>query len=372
MSESNQVKGVLEFYDVVKQMIGDDYEKIVVGPPDFRPGTELAVVKYNFVFAGAGIGDFICYMPAMLWIAKHCPWIRGRIWAPQFFLEFAENCMREFPLWKCLPTEKINELVEPRTVFRGPGLAVGGRNTHNQLLNGTGAHLVDVGFAYFLNQTPPPEGGDFYPTLDFSHVPGNPLFVHEGKPIDNYVVFTTGGVTPVRTVPGEYWNPIIAYVKDLGLTPVFLGKKEIPGGVTVQFPDGCNYSEGVDMRDQTTLMEAAYIMKHAKAVLGFDNGLIHLASCTDANIIAAYNIVHPKERRPRRWKGLWREIFLTKSELQCANCQTNMKSLPLHSFKFCLYGEEIPTCTKMIFENKAERWITEIHSVLVESGYLPF
>jgi hypothetical protein len=369
----NQVRGALELFDAIKQMIGDDYETVVVGEPEFRPGTKLAVVKYNFVFAGAGIGDFICYMPAMLWLAKHCPWIKGRIWVPQFFCEFAENCMREhLPRWKVGATELINEMVEPRTVFRGPAVSIGGRSAGHQLLNGTGSHLVDLGFSYFVNQTPPPEGGDFYPTLDFSHMPGNPLFVHNQKPIDNYAVFTTGGVTPVRTVPGEFWNPIIDYVKKLGLTPVFLGKKSIPGGVEVSFPDGCNYDQGVDMRDKTTLMEAAYIMKHAKVVLGFDNGLIHLASCTDANIVAAYNIVHPKERRPRRWKGLWREIFLTKKELACSSCQTFMKSLPLHTFKNCLYDEVIPTCTKMIFEDDAVRWKSEINTILVESGYLPF
>ena len=375
----NQVKNNdLEFFQAVKQMIGDNYDEVEVGPPHFRPGTKLPIVKYNFVFSGAGMGDWICYMPAMVWIAKNLPWIKGRIFAAEFFCEFAKNVMRDFHDWKINPTEKINELAEPRTVFRGPGISINGKSAGGQLLNGTGAHLVDVGFAYFVNKSPPPEGADVFPELDFEfgnwrNVSPNETKIQNIPPLttNTYAVFTTGGVTPVRTVPGEYWNPIIDHVISIGLTPVFIGKSNIAGCVNVTFPDGCNYDKGIDLRNKTTMMEAAYLMDRAACVLGLDNGLIHLAACTNAKIIAAYNIVDPKERRPNRRPGpSWIELSLSKEELACANCQSEMRSLPAHTFKHCLYGDK--KCIDLLFDNNGRRWTDAIDRILSPPGDHPF
>ena len=357
MSElSNEVKNNdLELFAAIKQMIGADPDHVVMMDKPFRPGTRLPVVTYNFVFSGAGIGDWMCYMPAMLWLAKFCPWIRGRIYVAEFFCDFARNVMRDYPDWRVHPAERINDFVEPNSVFRGPSISVGGRSPGFQLLNGTGGHLVDVGFAYFTNQFPPPPGADLFPVLDLSDVPEIAL-------PSRYVVFTTGGVTPVRTVPGKFWNPIIDWVKSKGMTPVFLGKSNMAGCVDVNFPDDCDYSKGINLRDKTSLLEAAKVMRNALCTIGLDNGLLHLAACTDAAIVAGYNIVHPKQRRPNRATGEWREIYLTQDELACANCQTEMKTLPTHTFKQCLYGTK--DCLDILFANNGKRWIDAIESIL--------
>src|SRR5205823_556716 len=121
---------------------------------------------------------------------------------------------------------------------------------NSQYASGLGGHLVDVGFLDFVNRFPPPKDSDYYPEINFNEWQGKHELVN-----DNYIVFTTGAVAKAREVPGHYWNPIIEHVKSLGITPVFLGTKKIQD-VTVKFPEGCHYDEGIDLRDKTTIMDA--------------------------------------------------------------------------------------------------------------------
>ncbi len=365
------LKGPLEFQREVDRMLkGIKFESFTPKSSYFRPGTELPVIKVNMIFKGAGLGDYVCYMPAMIWTAYNTPWIHGRIHVGQFFCEFAQNIMDQTgnKNWKVIPLPE-NFKTEDQIVFedgslaRGPGIQINGHKNH-QLVNGTGGHLVSLGFMYYCNLFPPPEGFDFYPTINFDNWSDSlqNWNITAGKIFNNkYVVFTTGAVSAARTVPGHYWNPLIDHVKSLGLTPVFLGVRKL-ADLTVKFPDGCHYGEGIDLRDKTTMLEAAWIMKHSAAVIGLDNGLIQLAACTDANIVAAYNMVDPIERRPRRRAGKWREITLTEKELACTHCQSNMKNMFPHNFARCLYDDL--RCVDLLFNNDGARFKTALDSIL--------
>lgn len=360
--------GPMELDLALKKVSAASGKTVLVNQPGFRPDTELPVVKNCFVFGGAGMGDFICYMPAMLWIARNCPWIEGWIFCPQFMVEFCDTVMQQAGFkWKVRPAEKINELNPGMCVFTGPGLTMNGQS-NKQLFNGTGGHLVDVGYAMMVNRLPLTDAERTYPQIVFSDK-FDRLMKRKFDLPDKYVVLTPGAVSENRMVPGHYWNPIVDYVVSKGMTPVFLGKTQMSEKNIVKFPDGCDYDKGMDLRDDTSMLEAAWVMKHAVASLGFDNGLIHLAACTDASIIAGYGSVHPRERRAYRPAGKWIELF--DESLPCAGCQTNMKKMYPHNFKYCLYkktGADDRTypdlqCIDRLFANDAKLWLEALESL---------
>jgi hypothetical protein len=334
-----------------------------VGPEQgYRPGTKVPCFPMNFTLADGGMGDYICWSAGLLWVAENVPFIEGRVFAPAFFIEFVRAAFRPYPQWKVFLAERIQEYYEENSLVLGPGI-----NGHQQLLNAVGTHLLDLGFAYFCNMSPPPSvaGGYHYPEFTFSERT-IPRKLTPGK----YVVFTPGGTTSTRKVPGEYWNPVIDEVLRRGLTPVFLGKSHMTPEHKAIFPEGTHYEKGHDLRDQTTTLEAAAIMQHAACTLGLDNGLLHLAACVPSNIIFGYNIAAPSQRRPvRRLPGVLRDITLTKEELSCIHCQTNMKQQNLINFRNCFYGDV--KCLSLLFENGSERWIRALSEILDSPAEAP-
>lgn len=226
-----------------------------------------------------------------------------------------------------------------------------------------------------MNLFPPPANEKYHPELKIKRdlVPE----VLRGK---RYVAFAGAGASPSREVQGAYWNPIIDHVVKSDMLPVFLGKRQMSEQLKINFPEGCDYHKGLDLRDETSLLEAAEIMRFAECVVGLDGGLIHLAACTTAKIVCAYNMVHPNERRPYRRSGLdryWTELTLTEKELDCIHCQTNIKRLSganMHNFRHCLYAkpnpedhsESVPDtkCIDILFSRNGERWTHAIDEMI--------
>lgn len=331
---------------------------VTVNHPPFHPGTELPIIRANYIFQGAGMGDFICYLPAMIYLAENCPWIYGRIFCPDFLVAFTQNIMDKYENWLVYPNEKLQNKLEPNSLFVCPGMNAKGQTQH-QLANGTGGHLVDVGFLYFVNKFPVPQGWDLYPVVAFDPRLSKP-------PYGEFVVFTPGAVSENRMATGNHLNPIIQHVKKLGLNPVFLGKRHMSTNLHPKFAADIDYGAGVDLRDKTTMLEAAWIMKHAKLTVGLDNGLLHLAACTDAKILAVFNTVDPRERKPHRPAGRWESLTLTEQELVCIHCQSRMPQMFPHTFNRCLYSEpeKKNKCIDILFDNGGARWTNAIDKML--------
>ena len=73
MDDFNSLHGPMEFQKVVDMFTkGKDAQSIAPEAPYFRSGTTLPVVKLNYVFQGAGLGDYIAYLPAIIWNLKNC------------------------------------------------------------------------------------------------------------------------------------------------------------------------------------------------------------------------------------------------------------------------------------------------------------
>lgn len=365
-----EIKGPLELQREAAKILsliqGIKHKTVIMNAPPFRPGTELPVTEINYYQRGGGIGDRICQLPSLVYIAKNCPWIEGVVWATKDMFELTKNIIDQTgnPEWKVRPVEEMDQLIHPEARIRGRGYVDPQGREMPQWTNGCGGELTWLGFMDNMNKFPPPEGANVYPVIDFDKWLDKIFWTDDLTTLE-YVVFTTGAISDSRKVPGHYWNPIIKYVKSKGLIPVFLGSNalhNIKETIPVKYAEGCDYGEGIDLRDKTNLMEAAWVMKNAKAVIGLDNGLIQLASCTDASIVCAYNIVHPRDRRPNRKAGKWREIFLTTEELPCTGCQSTMPIMVPHSFKACLHHDL--RCIDLLFGNGGEKFIKAIDEIL--------
>lgn len=366
----SDIKGPLEFMRMANEVI-KQLPTVTMNARHFEPGTQLPVIVHNYYLRGGGMGDRICAFPCLLWTAKNCPYIWGRVWVADSLLEFARNIIGQAhnPNWRVHSLHDFEKLYESDTRITGRGMPnpPGIKIVHCGA-TGAGGHLVQMGWVDHGGRYNPRKGGDYYPEIDWSGWSDTRYWTWRiyGLIEKNFVVFTTGAVAKSRSVPGHYWNPLIDYVKARGYIPVFLGVDEmndLAGKIKVKFEDGCNYSAGIDLRNQTTVMDAAYLMHNAAAVVGLDNGLIQLASCTHADIVCAYTIVDPIDRRPKRRAGKWEEIYLSEDELVCTGCQTNMPAIaPPHDFKYCLHQHY--KCVHMLFERDGLRFCEALDKIL--------
>jgi hypothetical protein len=324
-----------------------------------RPDTKLEDWKLHFIFNDGGMGDLVNYAGATVWLAKNCPWVHGRIFVPRYLANLMADVHEGFKNWIVWPSEDVKEHLEKGAAMLGPSIRINGVITSRQLLTVMGAHPIDVGFSFFAGSCPAPKDC-VLPVLDYAWGKVRP----DVRALKNYAVITTGATTPARTLTGKHLNPIIEFVKSKNLVPVFLGKSDLlnDGKKSTNFADDIRYDLGVDLRDKTSVKEAAAIMQHAAFTLGLDNGLLHLAALMkDSRIIFGYNITSVEHREPRRAHGKTINMYVTKDELPCSGCQSQLKHVKTHTFDKCLYGDL--KCLDLLFKNEGEAWkkaITEM------------
>lgn len=337
----------------VKEPKPTDGLPLVTLPTDyFLEGTEYRRHKVAFVMKGGGLGDYINYMSAFLWLAEKCPQVKGFLYCNPPFLDVARYIMQDFKHWKVRPIEVLPNIE--------PGVHIVRRE--KQAINATNAHLMDVGFAYFAMHSEPFDGYGFLPEINYE----TPITETLPKP---YAVFTPGYTAASRAIPPEAFNEITSYTKSLGITPVYLGKRIFSNteaakrvGYTAKINEEIDLSNGVDLTEKTTLLEAIGIMSKAEFVCGLDNGLLHMAGTTEVPIIFGHTITEIKYRNIRRRKGKTLNIALTKDALSCAGCLNNMRFIWDHSFNNCLYGHF--NCLKILFGNNCETWKKAINHLV--------
>lgn len=346
----------------------------------FRPRTPCFPIKLSFLFMNGGMGDYITWMQAVRWLASEAIWVKGLVVVPKYFRELAEYWLKPFPDWRfedyttAPEIPKINEMP-----YRGPV------DLQRESLNATGAHLITCGWVYFTNKEGAPDGidpwweknglpaagWDNYPPFLQSDLDAVALPPEAADLVPKrYAVITTGQTTNSRKVPPGSWNHIIDHVSSLGLTPVFLGKEVVetgnPRNIHTTWEKSTRHGSGVDLRNSTTLMQAASVMSRAAVVIGHDNGLLHLAGCTSVPLVFGYNLASPKHREPRRPAGRTVNVHLEPGELSCNFCQSQFNFVIGYNFRECFYRDT--KCMSMLFDNNGERWKKAIDKALAPDG----
>lgn len=326
-----------------------------MNPKIYGKDLSTTSIPHSFVLEGGGMGDYINWCSAIKYIAENYTHVDGRVFCSGLFLDVAKYLFEKYPGWKVAHRDDINKVHE-----NGAGMCAPKRGT--QLLNACGSHLLDLGFHYYICINPPPKEYNKLVEIDFEGAWKWP----ELNPKSNYCVFTPGSTTEAREMPVHGFNELVLYAISKGLTPVFLGKADLSENYQAKFLN-YNLSQGVDLRERTTILEAVQIMRGAKFVIGLDNGLLHMAGTTNVPVIFGHNITSIEHREIRRDKGLTINITASEETLPCIGCQSKVRFVSKHDFRFCLFRDNQDLnkrCIFHLFKNNSKPWKDAIDKCL--------
>lgn len=300
-------------------------------------------VTYTVYLNRGGMGDHLARLVPIRWILDTYPFVSIQLITPDYLAPLAGACFKENARLTLIKESELveGEMYAPSTLAELPEACTNMR-----------MHTVDHAFIMIADHLPTERKAREY--IQLSPQPGSSRF-----PGVKYVVLTTNFTAKVREWPApEIEATIIGLIKR-GYTPVLLGKKDVSDKITGYSAQLLDTTGAIDLRDTTTLEEAHSIMYYAEAVLGVDNGLIHLAGMTSTPIIAGYTTVNPAHRIPIRPRG---EIRVIGPRVDCRYCQTNMNFVYHQDFRQCIYGDY--ACTT---EMTAERFLAEFDKLELDA-----
>jgi ADP-heptose:LPS heptosyltransferase len=271
-----------------------------------------------FVFQDGGLGDNIARLPAIRTLAEVAPHVIAHVTVPDYFIDLAKHLLPE------TSTRKYFSFTEAETdenLLRLPRFRSSG-SWHTTLKS----PLVDHAFHMLIDMQPRSDTDRFYPQIAqrFART--------------RHVIVCTGYTADVRAWPAPIINEVTAWLRSENYTPIFLGARGHragPPSVRATFDDGIDVSFGVDLRDKTTLIEALDWINKSAAIVGLDNGLLHLAGCTTVPIVASYTNVDPRHRTPHRPVGTTKTLTAP----GCGHCQTNTHMVLTYDFRQCYQGK---------------------------------
>lgn len=307
----------------------------------------------NIMLLDGGVGDHVGSLVAVNYILQNYPWITPLIWMPDFLVDLATNVLpKDSQIFGFSKIKARYNPTRPTKTTQWDG------NTSPMKI-----HCVDYAFLKLCDENPTIEHKNYLP-VQFD----NAVACEFDLP-NKYVVFTVGFTADVREwLPSEI-NKTAKYCLDKGYTPVFLGQTSTKTGGTYvikgTFREEIDLNLGVRLIDKTTLLEATVIMQHSSAVLGVDNGLLHVAGCTDASIIGGFTTVSPKIRMAIRNNILGYNYYpvVPDASLSCSFCQEKTNFLYGHDYRNCIFkeAEKKNLCTKQI---TADKFIAQLEVVL--------
>lgn len=286
-----------------------------------------------------GVGDHIASLTAVDYIVKQYPWITPLVWVPDFLKEFARHV---------LPNVYVNDYTSMAKKYDSDKTT---KTTEwDGIISPMKIHCLDYAFLKLCDENPSIEHKNYL------KINSSKIDVSRFNLPKDYVVITTGFTAEVREFPASEINQVSDYVLSKGLIPVFIGQKNTTTGSSYMikgtFKPEIDFSKGISLIDQTSLLEAAEIINGSRAAIGVDNGLLHVAGCTNAKIIAGFTTVSPELRLPVRNNVLGYDCYtvLPDEDLSCKFCQVKTNFLYGHSYTKCLYNK--PVCVSQMTASK--------------------
>lgn len=296
----------------------------------------------NLMLLDGGLGDHVASLVAVDYIIRHYPQVKPKVWAPDYLVELAKNLLPPSEIYDLSQMNQYYDRDLPTKTTKWDGYT-----------SPMKIHCLDYAFLRLCDENPSIRYKNYLKiNTDGVQIPKLP---------EKYVVFTVAYTAEVREWLPKFINETAAHCKAEGYTPVFLGKKEVKTGILAtikgEFKEEIDFSLGINLIDQTSLVQAAAIMDDAYAVVGVDNGLLHLAGCTDAYIVGGFTTVSPNIRMPVRNNELgWRYHPVTPDALlACSFCQERTNFLYGHDYRNCMFGKTAPghkLCVKQMNSKK--------------------
>lgn len=325
-----------------------------VASPPFLPETKIPMTKVCLVYNAGGIGDYIHWTTAIRYVIDTYPYTYGYIYAPEYFLDLANLWLADYApdRFKIITGGKWAEHVLIQDIpCIAPNL--------NQYANATGFHLFEIGYIIFNQKKALPKEEKY---LLLPQVRGDEADVSRFSLPEKYVVVTTEATAENRRLPARTINGITKWLKERGVTPVFIGKTAVTETYKAEANYGVSTYGVIDLRDKTNLVEAACVLAKAKAVCGLDNGLIHLACCSSVPVVMYFTNVDPALRVPRRRPGEQTYVMTPDETLPCRFCNTNHRYMFGGKGNTCIYPK--PAYNQCCRRITAEHFIERLEKVL--------
>lgn len=311
----------------------------------FKPAQKTV----NCIFMNGGVGDHIASLVAVDYVVKTYPWVRLLVWVPDFLLDFSKHVLPSDTVVRSYTEMKRHYNQNKPTKTTAWDGHVSPMKTH----------CLDYAFLKLCDENPGVEHKNYL------QINPNKINTTEFDLPKKYIVITTGYTAEVREFPAAHINKVAEYAKAKGVETVFLGQTQTNTGakhvIKGNFSEEIKLEEGIDLIDRTTLLQAAKIMGNAAATLGVDNGLLHVAGCTQAPIIGGFTTVSPELRMPVRNNILgWNYYTVVPDEnLGCKFCQVRTNFLYDHNYINCMYKDNL--CTSQM---TASKFIAHLERIL--------
>lgn len=316
----------------------------------YRVGTKLQYKEYNILLNSGGMGDTIAALPAIKYILDYHKHICMYLFVQDYAVAFVKKIFEGFR------NIKVNGMTEYYTEAKDDMWT---RSPYSHRISALSSHITDHAFLSIVHKSVENKYKNYLKL--------EPIEVSEFNLPEKYVVITTGFTAKVREWNAQSVNETVDYVISKGYTPVFVGKSRTKSGPTTSivgtFKAEYNKPGTINLIDKTDLFQAHAIMASAKAVVGLDNGLLHLACMSDVPVVYALTTLNKEHRLPYRKDELgWNCYPIELKELECSGCQSNFNFAPTtHNFTTCYYGNLNIQCVKMMTSNK---FIAELEKIL--------
>lgn len=302
----------------------------------------------NYLLTDGGMGDLIAALPVIKYIDSTYRHVRQHVWVPDYAVDFVRLCF---------PDIRVGSFTEAKDKYDGKKA---NKNTRwDGRLSPMKIHLVDYAFLVLTDELPEAKHKNYVkPNL-------SEVNIDKFELPKKYVVIAPGYTAENRQFLPKTVNEVSDYCKSQGYEVVFLGKTESPTGekhvIIGKFAAYIEYSKGINLINKTTLIEASTIIAGAACMIGLDNGLLHVAGCTDVPIIGGFTNVDPSTRMPYRNDilGYNFHYVVPDESLRCRFCQTKMNFVYGHDFKTCYYKNY-----KCLYELTTKKWISAIGGIL--------
>lgn len=291
-----------------------------------------------------GLGDHIARLPAIKWIKETQPHVRMTVYWHDFFVPLARILVPEGPNLRHFGISEMEWADDQVPLI----------DFTPDRLNSLALNLVEHGFITIAQRMPPAEYRG-YPK--YSSEASRAPFLDA---VGDFVVVTPCFTSWAREWPVEEINATMAGIKDLGLKVVTLGRTELmptgnERGIKAQSVPLDETLIDLNLINRGDLILALEVMSRAKAVLGVDNGLLHLSACTETPSVWGFTSVEPKLRFPY---NIHAEVISPKG---CRFCQSD-SYLVKTDFRQCMYQDY--ACTK---EMKSEYFLDGLKKLLAKT-----
>lgn len=297
----------------------------------------------NIILNGGGLGDHIAALPVIKFAAKTADLT---VYVPDYLVEFSRKVLKGIRIHSFKEYAKRNKSYHTvETLWK----------EHTSLRT----HLTDYAATMILDKQLDPEEKNY---LEF---PVDDINLKKFKLPKDYVVLTPGFTSSTRELLPKIVNEISDHIISKNLAVVFLGSEQALDEKEQKYRGNFNnqvdYSKGVNLINKTSINEACAIMGKAKIVVGLDNGLLHLAACTDVPIVGGFTTVEPKYRLPYRLNGLgWNYyVVIPPESLDCRFCQSKWTFVFEHNFTNCYYED-----LKCVKQATSKDYIDQLEKIL--------